>query len=167
MLRPGDMSRTCFRYEIQIPFFFRYKCFLAVSKCTHIIRFWRIRCTNTYEIYLKSICQKLAVKVLYFWWWRTWVVERGASTHIYIWGRGSIQSQWGLCWSTNPRPWDPFEPNHRHSLGHRISEEGGISRPSEFGKKYPPAQCSPNQPAQKHPVSTLMLHHTFQRAAVW
>ena len=23
---------------------------------------------------------------------------------------------------SNPRPWDPFEPNHRHSLGHRIPE---------------------------------------------
>ena len=127
---------------------FQYKYVSAASTCTHITRLERTKCTNTVALVFMRSCksQKSRFCIL------DCKGPGGRWEEGHIWGKGSIQSQWGLCGTTNPRPWDPFQPNHRHSLGRRISEPGGFHGQVNSARN--------TQPAQKHPAPPL--YNTFQ-----
>ena len=121
--------------------------------CQHMHSYHQIgedqmKCTNTVALVFRRSCksQKSRFCIL------DCKGPGGRWEEGHIWGKGSIQSQWGLCGTTNPRPWDPFQPNHRHSLGRRISEPGGFHGQVNSARN--------TQPAQKHPAPPL--YNTFQ-----
>ena len=129
---------------------FQYKYVSAASTCTHITRLGRTKWNVQIRLHLVFMRSCKSQKS------RFCILDckgpGGRWEEGHIWGKGSIQSQWGLCGTTNPRPWDPFQPNHRHSLGRRISEPGGFHGQVNSARN--------TQPAQKHPAPPL--YNTFQ-----